>query len=818
VGRPTTAHTYATPGDRVVRLTVTDSAHTTGTTTRTVTPTAPDPSGPQVWASDAFSRTSTNGFGTAPTGGAWSIAGTTSSFSVDGSAGRISLGAGVGPGAYLAAVSTSDADTRVTFSTAQPMTGNGATLSLVGRRVVGSGDYRAPLRLLSNGTAQLSLVRATSTGAETSLRAPVTVPGALVQAGQGVVVRMSATGTSPTVLRAKAWLAGTAEPAAWLLTTTDTTVGLQVPGSIGVRPYLSSTVTNAPVVVGVDDLSSGSTNLPPTASQASSCTGLTCSFDGTGSTDPEGPVASWTWDFGDGSPPVSGATVTHTYAAAGAYSAALTVADGAGATGLTASTVTPTAPPAGSPPTASFTSSCTELSCSFDGTASSDADGSVTGWAWDFGDGATGTGSTVTHDYATGGPVTVSLVVTDSSGATGSANGTANPVAPPSAGTPPTASFTASCPALTCSFDGSASTDADGPLASWAWDFGDGTTGAGATPTHAYPTAGDYTVRLTVTDGTGDTGTAAQLLSPRPPANPAPTVWAQDAFNRTVTGGLGTAPTGGTWSVTSGASTFSVDGQTGRVSLAAGSGPGAYLAQVAASDTDTSVSFSVDKPVTGGGAYLSLVGRRVPAAGDYRATLRLVAGGSAQLSLLRVSSTGAETAVRAAVTVPGLTVAAGDRVAVRLQVVGTGTTTVRGKAWRTTSSEPAGWLLTGSDTTAGLQVKGSVGVRPYLSSTTTNAPVVVSVDDLLSRVSGSAPTAVAQATCTGRTCSLDGAGSSDPDGPVASWVWDFGDGTPPASGVTVSHTYATPGARRVTLTVTDATGWTAVTTRSVDVS
>ena len=53
---------------------------------------------------------------------------------------------------------------------------------------------------------------------------------------------------------------------------------------------------------------------------------------------------------------------------------------------------------------------------------------------------------------------------------------------------------------LTVSFDGSSSSDADGTIVSFAWNFGDGTTGFGMTASHTYPTAGTYTARLTVTD------------------------------------------------------------------------------------------------------------------------------------------------------------------------------------------------------------------------------------------------------------------------------------------------------------------------------
>jgi serine protease len=76
--------------------------------------------------------------------------------------------------------------------------------------------------------------------------------------------------------------------------------------------------------------------------------------------------------------------------------------------------------PTNQPPTASFTYSCTDLSCSFNGSGSSDSDGSIMSYAWNFGDGTTGSGVTVNKTYASGGTRTVTLTVTDDDGATGS--------------------------------------------------------------------------------------------------------------------------------------------------------------------------------------------------------------------------------------------------------------------------------------------------------------------------------------------------------------------------------------------------------------
>lgn len=76
----------------------------------------------------------------------------------------------------------------------------------------------------------------------------------------------------------------------------------------------------------------------------------------------------------------------------------------------------------------------------------------------------------------------------------------------------PTATFTRTCADLKCAFDASASSDPDGTIASYAWDFGDGKTGTGATPEHTYAAAGTYTVKLTVTDHRGGTDVSEQTV------------------------------------------------------------------------------------------------------------------------------------------------------------------------------------------------------------------------------------------------------------------------------------------------------------------
>ena len=114
------------------------------------------------------------------------------------------------------------------------------------------GEYFAQVRWMVNGAINLDLVRIAG-GVQTSLSS-VTVAGLTATAGDVLRLRLQASGTSPTTLRAKVWKAALNEPPNWQLTTTDAASGLQVPGSVGVRSYLSGTATNAPVTVAYDNL------------------------------------------------------------------------------------------------------------------------------------------------------------------------------------------------------------------------------------------------------------------------------------------------------------------------------------------------------------------------------------------------------------------------------------------------------------------------------------------------------------------------------------------------------------------------------------
>ena len=126
-------------------------------------------------------------------------------------------------------------------------------------------------------------------------------------------------------------------------------------------------------------------------------------------------ITSRAWTFGDGGTG-TGTNPEHTYAASGTYDVTLTVTSSKGKTASVTHPVQVTR--INQEPTAAFAFSCDQLECSFDGSSSEDPDGDVSDYAWDFGDGNTGSGSTVDHTYASAGSRTVKLTVTDNDGGT----------------------------------------------------------------------------------------------------------------------------------------------------------------------------------------------------------------------------------------------------------------------------------------------------------------------------------------------------------------------------------------------------------------
>ena len=197
----------------------------------------------------------------------------------------------------------------------------------------------------------------------------------------------------------------------------------------------------------------------------------------------------------------------------GQYGGLVATADTANGTATTWSIILRTIEP-NQAPTAAFTFTCDSAACDFDGTDSSDPDGYVVSYAWDFGDGGTATGATPSHDFVTSGTRDVTLTVTDDEGTTGFGRH-------PGLGRPHQRRTRRRRSRRAARSSTAASTPtpratATAPSTSYAWDFGDGDTDTTAVPTssHAYDAAGPYVVTLTVTDNDSGTGSTTRNVSP----------------------------------------------------------------------------------------------------------------------------------------------------------------------------------------------------------------------------------------------------------------------------------------------------------------
>ncbi len=260
--------------------------------------------------------------------------------------------------------------------------------------------------------------------------------------------------------------------------------------------------------VGYIRLGTGGNQWPVAVAQSNVMGGnipLNVQFSSTGSTDPDGMLAAYSWDFGDGDTSIS-ANPTHTYNTPGNYVVSLAVTDDEGAVTTQTLALNVTAPNQLPVTMASATPQRGQppLDVVFSARGSYDPDGRLGNFHWIFADGTDNWGPTSYQTFSLPGIYTVTLTAYDDRG--GSSTDTVTVyVGQPNQ--PPVA-MAAAAPLhgngpLNVNFNSASSYDPDGTLAAYLWEFGDGSISTQANPTHTYPAQGSYQAVLTVTDDLG---------------------------------------------------------------------------------------------------------------------------------------------------------------------------------------------------------------------------------------------------------------------------------------------------------------------------
>ena len=386
---------------------------------------------------------------------------------------------------------------------------------------------------------------------------------------------------------------------------------------------------------------------------------------------------------------------------------------------------------------------------------------------------------------------------------------------PPPSNVPPVAVFSSSCAGLVCGFDGSGSSDPDGSIVSYGWDFGDGGSGSGVQPSHSYGTAGGYQVTLTITDSGGATDVVTHTVTVDDTSAAIAFRGAARFVGNTISATLSVPPA---VQASDGLILFATINNT----TATVSGPSGVTGWTPVADFVT-------------GSARTMVWRKVAAPGDGGKVLSLGLSAYTKISLQLVGYAGTSTAN------PIATLATrSDPVAVTTHPTPTVSVTGAGSwllsYWADKSATTTDWgpppsvlvrdeaIGTGSGRITSLVAdSGAViptGTAGGLNATTDTASRAATVSIALAPAqpppSNVPPVAVFSSSCAGLVCGFDGSGSSDPDGSIVSYGWDFGDGGS-GSGVQPSHSYGTAGGYQVTLTITDSGGATDVVTHTVTV-
>ena len=534
-------------------------------------------------------------------------------------------------------------------------------------------------------------------------------------------------------------------------------------------------------------------NQPPLARGKTSVTSgiapLTVTLDATESSDPDGTIVSYRWEWETGS--AEGEVTTATFTAPNAYDITLTVTDNEGATDSEVMTLTVVEPGNLAPTavaSATPTTGTAPLVVELDASGSSDEDGTIVSYSWAIPDQDTLTELAPTVTFTEAGTYPVVLAVTDDDGATAMDTVTVTVVEPepePENVAPvavATATPTTGTAPLEVQLTGSASTDEDGTIVDYAWSIAGRDNLTEADPVVTLEEAGEYAIVLTVTDDDGatDADTVLVTVTVPEPENIAPVAVA------TATPTSGIAPL--------------------EVQLA-GSG---------SSDEDgTIVTYTWTIP---GSADVAEVSPSVTlaTAGEYAIVLTVTDDDGATASdtvTVTVTEPEPEPENIAPVAVASATPTMGTA-PLEVQLTGSGSSdedgTIVGYVWSIDGRDD----LTEADPVVTLEEAGEYAIILTVTDddgATDADTVVVTVTAPEPEPENIAPIAVATATPISGTApltvSLDGTGSTDEDGTITAYAWTI-PGADNATEATVSVTFAEAGAYEVILTVTDDDGAT----------
>ncbi len=472
-------------------------------------------------------------------------------------------------------------------------------------------------------------------------------------------------------------------------------------------------------------------------------------------------------------------------------------------------------PPANQDPVAEFSVSEQSLTISADGSASTDPDGTIASYSWDFGDGNTAQGIFVNHTYAQDGTYEVTLTVTDNRGASHSTTETVTVEQLPNE--LPTADFTASSLGLDVTLDAGAASDPDGTIEQYTWDLGDGDSASGQEVEHAYAEPGTYEVTLTVTDDRGGQDSVSKEISV---SEIAPASFVDSA-------------------------TRYVNSSNAQLQLPDGiqAGDGIVLLT-----TTNSTSTSLGEPtgVTGWdklgeegvGGVSTRAYAKVATAADAGATVALPTGTTVKSTIHALVYRGigtdwiadAATVVTASSSVekltpsvdveePGSTVISywADKGSIDNGITPAEGTELRGTATGSGNGRITAVAADQQTLTTG-PTGGVVGTMDVASVRTAMWSIVINPGASSAPEPNQPPVADFQVEVDGLGIQVDGSGSQDPDGQVSTYAWDFGDGNT-ATGATSSHSYAEAGEYTISLRVTDEEGAESeTTTRNVSIT